>query len=895
MRKVLAVVILLTSLVGRAEEGMWIPSLLKALNESEMKTMGMKLSAEDLYSINKSSIKDAIVHFNNGCTAEVISKNGLILTNHHCGYGAINSHSTQEHNYLEDGFWAKTLKDELANPGMVCTFIIKIEDVTSDLLDPIRGLTDPKERSEAFKKAYQEVVDKESKGTHYKAVIKPFNYGNSYFVIVTETFEDIRLVGTPPDDVGKFGGDTDNWVWPRHTGDFSMFRIYAGADNKPAKFNESNVPFKPRHALPVSMEHRKEGEFTMVYGFPGSTDQYLISDHVDFLVNKERPRRVALRQGALDVINAAIIVDQNKPKSERKGTFLKYASKQARIANGWKKWIGQIDGLTAYNAVQKKETLEKEYLKLAHQSDDNVYREVVPELQQLYKEYHPIMFEQSNFVELYFISGPEILRNTRKYLGLVDDTLSIDQIKELKVAPIVDKVDGFFNNFDEDIDKAIFKNLFKIYLGDKELSKSFIPSATLRLMHSDIDGFVDDLYEKSIFSNPAELKKMLNGFSKKWVKKLKKDKLFQLVLSMDNYYIDELAPKASKYRPQENQLMRIFVEGMMKLMPDKRYWYDANSTLRVTYGKVEGSSPRDGMEYKYYTTMDGVLAKYDPENQDFQLPKKLVELARKRDYGPYAQDGELFVCFTGSNHTTGGNSGSPCINGEGHLIGLNFDRSWESTMSDIMFDPNICRNIMVDIRYVLFIIDKFAGAGHLLNEMELVTKDWREEKRNEMLKTQIKLTSDNLLNDPKNTDLLYQRAAYYDSLSLSKEAQIDVEAALKIDPTHAKSVLLKSKQLLANGEKAAALKVIETALKKKPQAILYFERGLLLTSMKQYLKAVSDFSKVIKIEPTNYKAFYDRGVAQHLIGRYENACADFKMAQQLGGNQEYFIYESACK
>ncbi len=896
MKKFLLATCILLSTFGRAEEGMWIPSLLQSLNESDMKTMGMRITADDIYSINHSSIKDAIVQFNGGCTAEVISDQGLILTNHHCGYSAINAHSTQEHNYLEDGFWAMTKADELANPGMTCTFIIKIEDVTDELMSVVNEMKDGAAMNKAFVEKYNEIKKREEQG-HYKAVIKPFNYGNSYFVIVTETFEDIRLVGTPPDDVGKFGGNTDNWVWPRHTGDFSIFRIYAGKDNKPASYSEDNKPFKPRHSLPVSMERREEGQFTMVYGFPGSTEQFLISDHVDYLINSELPERIAYRDIALDNINGAIRVDQKKDKSARKGTFLKYASKEARIANAWKKWIGQIQGLKSYNALHKKKELESEYQKLAFEKEEfKPYRNVIQQLKDFYKEYDKLMYELAVYGEFTKYSGPEIIRHGKKYLNLLNDTLEADVIEEMYVEKYLSELDGFFSNYDEDIDRAIFKGALTRFLTDPKLNTTHLPISTTVIKAGELNEYVDALYDESLIGNKTNIKTTLNKFSKRTLKKLKKDDLIKLIAAMDDYYSNVLVPKYREMAPTENQLMQVFVKGLMEMMPNKTYWYDANFTLRLTYGKVEGSAPRDGMEYKYYTTMDGVLAKYDPDNIDFQLPEKLVELGRKRDYGPYAQDGELFVCFTGSNHTTGGNSGSPCLNGDGHLIGLNFDRSWESTMSDIMFDPNICRNIMVDIRYVLFIVDKYAGAKHLIDEMELVTPEWREAKQKERYKAEVKRITEEGVSKKFTSDLLVERAAYYDSLGLVKEANLDIEASLKLDNKHAKTNWYKASMLFANDKDSEALKILNNALRyNSSNTDLRFLRGVINVELHQYLNAAKDFDVVIEQLPTHFKAYYNRGVAYHRSGKYDKACADFKMAQSLGNNSTLYIYESACK
>ena len=878
-------VCLLISSSVYAKEGMWIPSLLNALNEPDMKTMGMKLSAEDVYSINHSSLKDAIVHFNGGCTAEVISKDGLILTNHHCGYSAIQSHSSLENNYLKNGFWAMDRSQELSNPNMTCTFIIKIEEVTEELLSSIEGITDQAKRDKAYADKYKEITDRETKDGHYEAVIKPFNYGNAYFVIVTETFKDIRLVGAPPSSIGKFGGDTDNWVWPRHTGDFSIFRIYAGKDNKPAAFSTDNVPFNPRHSLPVSLESLNEGDFTMVYGFPGHTDQYLLSSDVDYRINKELPRRIDIRESSLNVINAAMRKDES--------LYIKYASKQARIANAWKKWIGQIGGLKNFNALQKKQDLEKEYLSRSAQKPEYTkYANAVKEINTLYTAYHPVKYNVYNFLEFYRYSGPEIIRFTERFNKMINDTADVKDLKAKHADKLVTSIRGFYKNYNVEVDKQIFKNVLKIFSEDADMG--YLPESIRSKVKADPEGYVDDLFEKSVFVDSSATIAMIQGFGKKSVKTIKKDPIYLLMKEMSAYFSDILLPEMRKFMPEENRLMKTYVAGLMEMFPDKSYWYDANSTLRITYGKVEGSSPRDGMAYTYYTTMDGVLDKYDPENPDFELPERLIELGKNRDYGQYAQDGELFVCFTGSNHTTGGNSGSPCISAEGHLIGLNFDRSWESTMSDIMFDPNICRNIMVDIRYVLFIVDKFAGATHLIDEMELVTPEWREARRKELLMDQVRIVTEEIKASPTDVKLLAERSNLYDSLGMQAEADNDIEAAMKLDRFDPDVALAKSNQLVKTGAFGEAISVLSASITKHKDERLYFARGLVYVEMKAYKKGITDFTYVIGEHGTHFKAYYNRGVCYHLTGEPEKGCADFEVAQKLGDNKEFWIYQSTC-
>jgi hypothetical protein len=707
---IITALVTLLMLPSFATEGMWIPLLLKSLNESDMKEMGLKLSAEDIYSINNSSLKDAIVHFGGGCTAEVISDQGLILTNHHCGFGQIQSHSAEEHNYLKNGFWAMNKKQELKNEGLTATFIVRIEDVTQTVIEGLEDNMDVATRKKRLKENIKAIEGKAIEGTHYKAKIKPFFYGNEYYMIVTETFKDVRLVGAPPSSIGKFGGDTDNWIWPRHTGDFSMFRIYANKDNQPADISDDNVPYQPKKSLSIAMHDMKEGEFCMVYGFPGRTYQYLTSDALSYVMNAANPARIKMRERSLSIIDATM------KSSEKK--YIQYAAKQSRISNSYKKWIGQNIGLKENDALTLKKDLETDF---SARAKGTQYENILPELKALHTEMYDYNLARDMFIELFYM-GPEILRFSSKFRAFEDyEKVSTSKDYETQKKKKIKTIQGFFKNYDKETDQKIFISLVKTYRDI--MNDDFEPDA-FKLIDTkykgDYTAYANYIYEKSTFCDEKNMNKFINSYSSGASTKLTRDPAYALSKNILVTYKNKIEKKYISLNAQIEAKMKLYLKGRMELFPEKKLAADANSTLRLTYGKVEGSSPKDGMNYEYYTTLDGMIQKNNLGKDDFKLDPKIKELWKVKDYGQYAQDGELRVCFTGSNHTTGGNSGSPVLNGSGELIGLNFDRSWESTMSDYLFDPSRCRNIAVDIRYILWVVDKYAGAGHLVEEMKIV-------------------------------------------------------------------------------------------------------------------------------------------------------------------------------
>ena len=686
-----------------AEEGMLIPSLLAAF-ESDMKAKGMRLSADEIYSVNHSSLKDAIFQFGGGCTAELVSGKGLLLTNHHCGYSQIQSHSSLENDYIRNGYWAQNLTEELKNPGLTASRIVRIEDVTNAIFLGSSSKSDKATIEANMKKIAADAVA----GTHYVAEVKAFDYGNAYYLMVKEEFLDVRFVGTPPNSIGKFGGDTDNWVWPRHTGDFSVFRIYAGPNNLPAAFSESNVPYTPLHYLPISMKERHVGDFTMVYGFPGTTEQHVVSSYLKFIIEKERPARIHMRDLSLGVIDKGMRSDDL--------IRIQYAAKQASIANAWKKWIGQIEGLKNLDGVGIKMQREKEYTDRASSNPEWLakYGAVVQKMNDLVGKESDFEFKYAMGVE-YLSVGPEYFKLVRALNDLITNYKKYADNGEL--AGVLEKLtktgEGFFKNFNAQIDRQIFNLLTKEYI------KYFTvkDESTIGL---EVDQLTKIIYEKSIFTNQKRFNAFISNFNANSLKKLEKDAGFSHYSNHMSEFRNKIIPGYSNFNTNMTALLQVYVEGRKIMYPEIKHWPDANSTLRITYGQLEGSSPTDGMMYTEHTTLDGIIAKYNSGNPDFELLPRMLDLHKEKNYGEYAQDGELWVCFTGSNHTTGGNSGSPVIDADGNLMGLNFDRTWESTMSDYMFDAARCRNVVVDIRYVLWVIDRYSNAKYLVDEMTII-------------------------------------------------------------------------------------------------------------------------------------------------------------------------------
>jgi len=700
-----------------AGEGMWIPMLLQQLNEKEMQEMGMNITAEDIYSINHSSLKDAIVLFGRGCTAEIISDQGLLLTNHHCGYGAIQRHSSIEHDYLTDGFWAMNKEEELANPGLSVTLMVRMEEVTAKVLEDVNDSMTEAERSAKIKENSDKLIEEFEKDSDYQAVIKPFFKGNAYYMIITETFKDIRLVGAPPSDIGKFGGDTDNWMWPRHTGDFSVFRIYTDKSGKPAEYSKENIPYQPKYHLPISIKGVDEDDFTFVFGYPARTNEYLPSCAVKMITESGNPHKIKLRQTRLDIFNEHTV---NNP-----GVRIQYASKDARVANYWKKMIGESAGIQRMRGIEKKEAYENEFLAWAVSSPEleEKYGGLLPAFQSAYSQLEPLSLAFDYLREAGL--GIELVNFARYFSHLTElsqaNGLNEEAISE-EITKLKNKTDGFFKDYYSPIDKEVMVALLKLY--DENLAPEYKP-AFFNTIHNkyknDYAAYTQYVFGKSMFDNEQSLNEYLNAYQPKHYKKLEKDPAFQMASDLKNLYVYRIQPGMNGINRKLDSLQRIYMKAQMEMAPDKRFYPDANFTLRVTYGMIDGYNPKDAVYYKPYTTLKGIMEKEDPAIYDYVVEDKLKELYQNKDYGDYAdEDGSIHVCFVASNHTTGGNSGSPVLNSDGELVGVNFDRCWEGTMSDLMYDPQVCRNISLDIRYFLFIVDKFAGAGYLVDEMDIV-------------------------------------------------------------------------------------------------------------------------------------------------------------------------------
>lgn len=716
MKKFFLPLILLFPVLLSAQ-GMWIPMLLEKQNEKEMKAQGMKISADDLYNVVKPSIKDAICMFDGGCTGEIISAEGLLLTNHHCGFDAIQQLSTLEHNYIEDGYWAKDRDSELPAPGVTAMFVSRMEDVSALALQNVSDNMAEVDRQAQIDKNLAQIIRYTKKEKWEDIQIRPFYDGNQYFLFVTQTFRDLRFVGAPPSSIGKFGADTDNWVWPRHTGDFSMFRVYADKDGRPADYAADNIPYKPRHFLPISLKGVAPGDFTMVYGFPGRTDEYLTGAAVQQIADVIDPTRVAVRDRALKIMDGFMRSDP--------AVKIAYIAKFARIANGWKKWQGEIQGLKTYKALEKKASYEAEFSKRVDQNADFKYRfgNLLPRLRQLILDIEPYALARDYYYET-CIRNNEILYQAagmRRLIDVFDN--NGEAFFSQKQSEMARRMEAFYKDYRPEVDEAVFAGLLEMFAKNTkpEWGADFVITEAAK--RGGFPGLAAYIFQNSVIPNREKLNALFTQSPAKVVEALRNDPAFVFWKTLDDAYQSNIQPKIQEIQPQINLLQRQYMAAQMKVFRDKRFFPDANSTLRLTYGKVRGYSPRDAIQYEYQSDLDGVIEKYIPGDYEFDVPQKLIDLWKSKDYGQYAtKDGRLPVGFIATNHTTGGNSGSPALDARGNLIGLNFDRVWEGTMSDLNYDPAICRNIMVDIRYVLFIVDKFGGAGYLLDEMKLVKK-----------------------------------------------------------------------------------------------------------------------------------------------------------------------------
>ncbi|MBW6459391.1 MAG: S46 family peptidase [Bacteroidales bacterium] len=676
-----------------------------------MRKRGLRLSAEDIYSINQSSLKDAIVLFGRGCTGAIVSDQGLLMTNHHCGSGSIRRHSAVEHDYLTDGFWAMSKEEELPNAGLTVTLLKWMEDVTDRVLARVKpGMTEA-ERQKAIDEAAKAIIREATADSHYSAEIRPLFSGNQYFLYVNEVFRDVRLVGAPPFAIGSFGGDTDNWMWPRHTGDFTVFRIYADSSNMPAEYAKSNVPYKPAESLEISLAGVDKGDFTMVFGYPASTRQYLPSDMVELIANISNPQKIEIRRKKLDIMGADMDAD---PKVR-----IQYASKYQGVANAWKKWIGESRGLNRFDAVGKKHAFEKEFTEWAVNNSTG-YTGILPAYRQLVAEMTPVQSWIDQFSET--VWSHDMIRYAAGYRGLAGmDKPAVGEEVQKAVDRLMNGAAGFFKDYNRPTDKKLFIAMmehFRSSVRNNELPDIYFEID--RKFKGDIRAFADWAYDNTFMKDEQRVKAFLAGYKPSKSKHIQKDPFYRVMTSFSEKYAESYAGLHQRLVTRQDSLQRLYMKAILEMQEDRLLLADANFTLRVSYGVVNDYYPRDAVYYYYQTTLDGILEKDDPAIYDYRVPERLKALHESGDFGMYGQGGTICVCFSAANHTTGGNSGSPVLNAEGKLIGLNFDRNWEGTMSDIMYDPDMCRNIVVDIRYCLFIIDKYAGATHLVEEMKIM-------------------------------------------------------------------------------------------------------------------------------------------------------------------------------
>lgn len=715
MKRIYSVLLILVVSFGyriTADEGMWLLPLIEKLNIGTMTEMGLKLSADDIYSLNKACLKDAVVIFGGGCTGEIVSSQGLLLTNHHCGYGSIQSHSSLEHDYLKDGFWAMSREEELPNPSLSVTFLISITDVTDQILADVKPGMSEEERSSAINEARSNIEKKAAEGTDYRATVSSFYAGNYFYLLLYERFNDVRLVGAPPSSIGKFGFDTDNWEWPRHTGDFSVFRVYTGPDGKPASYSKENIPLKPKYYLPVSIKDLHQGDFAMILGYPGSTQRYATSYEVDDLLKITHPNRIKIRGIRQEIIMADMQAD---PKVN-----IQYASKYSGSSNYWKYSIGQKEGLERLHVKEQKEQIENQFNKwvVANPERKAKYGDALNLIRTSVEGMAPYENAQQYLSEC-FIRGCELLSMNRVASTLIralqsDEPAQITDITKR----MQDYISSFYKDYNPPTDQKVMKAMIKLYRSDipQQFQPDFYVNIIDKKFKGDVDRFVDDMFAKSVFANEERLNAFL---AKPDLKTLEKDPVYLTATSI-NSMSRTVSADLSQFNEDLVKGRRLWMAALMEMIPDKTRYPDANFTMRLTYGSIRDYEPRDGVIYKYYTTLKGVIEKYKPGDYEFDVPQRLIDLYNKKEYGRYASsEGYMPVCFLTNNDITGGNSGSPVMNGNGELIGLAFDGNWEAMSGDIAYEPELQRTIAVDIRYVLWIMDIYAGAGHLVKEMTI--------------------------------------------------------------------------------------------------------------------------------------------------------------------------------
>lgn len=701
------------SFAAKADEGLWLLTMLEKMNMDRMQEMGLKLSAEDIYSINHSSIKDAVVNFGGFCTGEIVSDKGLIFTNHHCGEGAIHEVSTQEHNYLKNGFWAKSMEKEKPIEDLTVSFLVRMEDVTGRVNDALQEDMSQAERSAKIRQVTSQIEQEATEDTHYKANVKPFFSGNEFYLMVYETYQDVRLVGAPPKSIGNFGGDTDNWMWPRHTGDFSVFRVYAGPDGKPAPYSEENEPLQPDHHLPVSLEGLKDGDFTMIMGYPGGTDRYMTSYGVKEARNLVNPTRIQVREKILDIME--------KSMNSSEELELKYSSKQSRVSNYYKYSIGQNEGLTRLDVIKDRQHLEDRFREWVAQDEQRQqkYGTTLENIKEAYKNRRDY-YKTVLYLNEALYGGFEISRFTSRFQGLyhvLKNNPDSTEAVQSEIKGIRGRLKDFYKDYHAPTDRKLMSEMMEIFHENvPDNMKPGIFQRVEKLYDGNYNEYADMVFDHSMFVSMDRVEDFLNDPS---LEALENDPAFVLAQSIQ----DKVRSMMGKFRSFDQQLsknQRLFMQGLREMQPDKKFYPDANFTMRLTYGDVNDYYPRDAVHYDYYTTLEGIMQKEDPSDKEFIVPEKLKKLYKEKDYGPYGTNGQLNICFISDNDITGGNSGSPVMNAEGELVGIAFDGNWEAMTGDIQFEPSLQRTISVDIRYVLFVIDKVAGADRLIDEMTII-------------------------------------------------------------------------------------------------------------------------------------------------------------------------------
>jgi hypothetical protein len=714
MRKVFSLVAILITVSGlkaKADEGMWLLPLIEKLNIGTMTEMGLKLSAEDIYSLNQASLKDAVVIFGGGCTGEIVSPQGLLLTNHHCGYSSIQNHSTVEHDYLNNGFWAASQEEELPNPGLTVTFLVRIEDVTSRITGKLTPGMSDSERSEAINAESSVISAGAIKGTHYNARVMPFYGGNQFFLLIYEVYSDVRLVGTPPNSIGKYGHDTDNWMWPRHTGDFSVFRVYMSPDGKPAQYSKDNVPLKPKRYLPISIKGLHKDDFTMILGYPGTTTRYMTSFEVNEAMKITNADRITIRGERQDIWMVDMKAD---PKVN-----IQYASKFAGSSNYWKFSIGQNEGLTRLRTAEQKAAFEAEFMKWVNADPARIqkYGNALSLIENAVRG----RAEKYNAMQWYtevFRGSTELINYAGQLSSLEEALATKDKERAEDIAGrMLRNLDSFYGDYNYPTDRKMTKTMLKLFR--ENIDPMYWPDLYTTIdkkFKGNIDAYVEDMFTRSFLTTPEKMKAFLADPD---LKKLLKDPAYMASRSVSSVR-SVLQKDLQGFNDDLARGQRLYLAGVMEYMPDKTQYPDANFTMRLTYGQILDYYPRDAVHYNWYTTIDGVIQKYKPGDYEFDLPQHYLDLYKRKEYGRYSSpDGYMPVCFITNNDITGGNSGSPVMNASGELIGLAFDGNWEAMTGNIAFEPDLQRCICVDIRYVLWIIDVYSGAGHLLKEMDI--------------------------------------------------------------------------------------------------------------------------------------------------------------------------------